>query len=246
MFLSIVIPAFNEEKLLPRCLESVHAAIRAVAATHGELGEEDFEIIVTDNNSTDRTGEIARDAGARVVFEPINQIARARNAGAARARGAWLLFIDADSLLGADNLGAVVDAAASGQIVGGGCIVGLDEMPFSARALLGLWNVMSRCLKWAAGSFIFCSLEAFQAIDGFCLDFYAAEEIDISKRLKRYGKPYGKRFVILTRSPHVSSARKMHLYSGREQVAHLLRCLFSMRRTVRNRERLDFFYDGRR
>src|SRR5438876_11028275 len=55
------------------------------------------ELIVCDNNSDDRTAQIARAAGARVVFEPVNQIARARNTGAAHAAGEWLIFIDADS-----------------------------------------------------------------------------------------------------------------------------------------------------
>ena len=54
-------------------------------------------VIVVSNNSTDRTAELSRKAGARVVFEPVNQIARARNAGARAATGDWLLFVDADS-----------------------------------------------------------------------------------------------------------------------------------------------------
>ena len=41
-----------------------------------------WEIIVCDNNSTDKTGEIAGKMGARIAFEPINQISRARNTGA--------------------------------------------------------------------------------------------------------------------------------------------------------------------
>src|SRR5687768_3226235 len=92
MKISIVIPAYNEEKLLPATLESVQAA----AAGFGARGWE-HEIIVCDNNSSDRTAEIARAKGARVVFEPINQIGRARNSGAAAASGDWLIFIDADS-----------------------------------------------------------------------------------------------------------------------------------------------------
>ena len=79
---SIIVPAFNEERLLAASL----TAIRTAAAVFTERGSE-WELIVCDNNSTDRTGEIARAAGATVVFEPVNQIARARNAGAAGARG---------------------------------------------------------------------------------------------------------------------------------------------------------------
>ena len=87
--LSIVVPAFNEERLLPGTLDSINAAAQAFDAAGG------WELIVCDNNSTDRTAEIARAAGARVVFEPHNQISRARNTGAAAATGEWLLFVDA-------------------------------------------------------------------------------------------------------------------------------------------------------
>jgi glycosyltransferase involved in cell wall biosynthesis len=89
--LSVVVPAFNEERLLAGSLAATRDAMRVF----DEAGWA-TELIVCDNNSTDRTAEIAREAGAAVVFEP-NQIAWARNAGAARASGDWLLFVDADS-----------------------------------------------------------------------------------------------------------------------------------------------------
>ena len=78
--ISIVVPAFNEERLLGESLAQIKSAARAFAPRGW-----DFELIVCDNNSTDRTAEIARVAGATVVFEPVNQIARARNSGAAAA-----------------------------------------------------------------------------------------------------------------------------------------------------------------
>ena len=90
--ISVIVPAFNEEKLLGASL----AEIKTAAAAFTRLGW-DFELIVCDNNSTDRTADIARAAGAKVVFEPVNQIARARNCGAAAATGDWLIFVDADS-----------------------------------------------------------------------------------------------------------------------------------------------------
>ena len=86
---SIVIPAYNEEELLPRTLHALAAAM----ATTDLLGE----VVVTDNNSTDATAAVAAAHGARVVFEPINQISRARNCGAAAALGDFLIFVDAKS-----------------------------------------------------------------------------------------------------------------------------------------------------
>ena len=92
MRISVIIPAFNEELLLGETLRHVNAAMAGFSRRGWET-----ELIVCDNNSTDNTAKLARAAGATVVFEPFNQIARARNAGAAAACGEWLVFIDADS-----------------------------------------------------------------------------------------------------------------------------------------------------
>ena len=76
---SVIIPAYNEEKYLPAALSAVNKAIE----TAPMVGE----VVVVDNNSTDRTAAIAAELGARVVFEPVNQISRSRNAGAKAAGG---------------------------------------------------------------------------------------------------------------------------------------------------------------
>src|SRR5436853_2054281 len=85
------------------------------------------ELIVCDNNSTDQTAEIARAAGAKVVFEPVNQIARARNAGASIATGEWLVFVDADSQPSRELLEDVAQIISTGRFVAGGATVILDE-----------------------------------------------------------------------------------------------------------------------
>ena len=77
MKISVIVPAFNEEKVLGGSLRAIRTAMTVF---------EDAELIVCDNNSTDRTAAIAREAGASVVFEPLNQISRARNTGARDAR----------------------------------------------------------------------------------------------------------------------------------------------------------------
>lgn len=82
MKISIIVPAFNEEQFLGKTLAQIKAATSALANTGWGT-----ELIVCDNNSTERTAEIAQAAGANVVFEPVNQISRARNSGAAAATG---------------------------------------------------------------------------------------------------------------------------------------------------------------
>ena len=94
MKLSFIIPAYNEAELITSCIESIQRSIQ-----QADLPEECCQVIVVDNNSSDKTAALAEDAGAHVAFEPVNQISRARNAGARAASGDWLIFIDADSLL---------------------------------------------------------------------------------------------------------------------------------------------------
>src|SRR5207245_4147273 len=130
--ISIIIPAYNEERLLGDTLHRVQAA----TISFSEAGWE-TELIVCDNNSTDRTAELARAAGARVVFEPINQIARARNAGAAAATGDWLLFIDADPHPEPELFADVATAIESGDCLAGGSTVRLDGSRLAGRLGIG-------------------------------------------------------------------------------------------------------------
>jgi glycosyltransferase involved in cell wall biosynthesis len=239
MKLSIVIPAFNEEKLLGACLSSVRAAASA-------CGLADYQLVVCDNNSTDATPRLAREAGAQVVFEPVNRISLSRNAGAAAATGDWLLFIDADSQLSTATLRAMLDAAASGRWVGGGAVIDFDEKPFWGAFMVKLWAALSRLMKWAAGSFVFCRADAFRQVGGFPPELAAGEEVGLSRELKLWGKSRGLGFTIITHAPHISSGRKFHLYSPAEFLGVLWEMAKSPRRSLRDTAIHKQFYDGRR
>ena len=240
MKVSVVVPAFNEERLLAGSLAAIRSAMRAFADAGWST-----ELIVCDNNSTDRTAEIARGASATVVFEPHNQIARARNRGAAAARGDWLVFVDADSYPDAELFGDVLREAAAG-CVGGGATVAVDIDDAVARAWVGAWNLLSRTMKWAAGSFIFCQADAFRTLGGFSEAFYAGEEIDFSRRLKRLARRRRQRVAILHRHPLRTSERKIRLYTKREHFAFMLKTLLLGGRTLRSRDACRVWYDGRR
>jgi glycosyltransferase involved in cell wall biosynthesis len=239
--ISIVIPAFNEERLLGASLAQINSAAHAFTRLDWEV-----ELIVCDNNSTDRTAEIARAAGATVVFEPVNQIGRARNSGAAVATGDWLVFVDADSHPSAELLADVAEQILEGRCLAGGATIRLDEHHLVAELITWTWNCASRSLKLLAGSFIFCDTAAFRQIGGFSHELFAAEELDLAKRLKKLARETGKRIVILHRHPLVTSARKMKLYTAREHLRFFSRAIFNQRRTLTSREEAHLWYDGRR
>lgn len=204
---AIVIPAWNEADFLGDTLRSIQQAMQAVVGHHGDL-------IVVDNHSTDDTAAIAERAGVRVVFEPINQIARARNAGARAAGGDALVFIDADSAPPAALLQRALDRLDTGRVVGGGAMLAPDKpIDDLARSGLEFWNRIGRRLNVAAGCFLFVRRDAFDAIGGFDERVYAGEEIFLSRRLKRHGRRRGMRFEIIPEPPVITSVRKLEWYT---------------------------------
>ncbi|MBV8141176.1 MAG: glycosyltransferase [Verrucomicrobia bacterium] len=239
--ISIIVPAFNEEKLIERSLQS----IRTAATSFSKAGWQ-HEIVVCDNNSSDRTGELARAQGARVVFEPTNQISRARNAGAAAANGQWLIFVDADSFPSAELFAEMAAHIQSGRCIGGGATVTLDESVHWAIGFIWVWNRVSRWQHWMAGSFVFCQARAFRELNGFSQELFVAEEIDFSKRLKELARSRGEQVIILHRHPIETSARKVHLYSWNEHMLFLLRSFCGLGKTFKDPKACAPWYDGRR
>jgi cellulose synthase/poly-beta-1,6-N-acetylglucosamine synthase-like glycosyltransferase len=107
---SVIVPAHNAEATLGRTLD----------ALRGQRGGVDFEVIVVDDGSTDRTGAIAEDAGVRVLRTGTARgAASARNAGVGEARGSLLAFTDADCQPADDWLSCGAKAARHADLVQG-------------------------------------------------------------------------------------------------------------------------------
>ena len=212
---------------------------------------------VCDNNSSDTSAEIASAAGAIVVFEAQQQIARARNAGARDARGEWLLFVDADTrpsaalLIATRKLMGLPKCCAAGAIIEPRHIDGdghVDGQPISCfpRTLVAAWNLLSRVSRVACGAYILCRRDVFQELNGFNTQLYAAEELDFSWRIRRWGAQHGMRMEIITAARLHTSMRKLHLYSPLEVLGMMLRAAIHPQRALRSRRYLDHWYDGRR
>ncbi len=230
--ISFVVPAFNEEQMLGRTVSALNAAAHA-------LGER-FEVVVADDASTDRTAEIARQHGARVVSVNHRQIAATRNSGAKAAAGELLIFVDADTVVTEAAVRAAVAAMRQGA-AGGGCATRFDgRIPVYARVLLATAIPLYRLMGFAAGCFLFCTRSAFLATGGFDETMFGAEEVAMSRSLARQG-----RFVVL-REHVTTSGRKLRSYSARELLGVLARLTFTGPNSVRRREGLDMWYGDRR
>lgn len=216
---SVIVPAYNEQQWLPDTLKVLCRAM-AEQPLRGEL-------IVVDNNSSDCTAELARQAGATVVFEPINQISRARNAGAARAEGRYLVFVDADTRVSGELLAQALDNMAEHHCCGGGARVAFDHLPSRAsRYGLAVWNWLSDKLGLAAGCFVYARREAFETVGGFSQALYASEEIWLSRALKRWGKRHRQSFCVIGDYTALSSGRKLEWFGPWQQAGLLLLVIF--------------------
>lgn len=233
--ISFVVPAYNEEEWIERCVDCIRNA--------AEQTELRYEVIVADNRSTDRTATKARQAGAQVVRESVRQIARVRNTGARQAKGTFLVFVDADTLISPELVERTVQRLRSGEVVGGGATLTLDrELRWSMKVGLHVWNTISKRFRLAAGSYLFCRRDVFEDVGGFNENLYASEELDLSVRLKRRGNRNGYAFEILEGHPVITSARKMDWYSGWELWLNFIMAIF-MPWAIYYRFLCGFWYD---
>jgi glycosyltransferase involved in cell wall biosynthesis len=239
--ISIVVPAFNEEKLLGDTLAQIKSASDALSQI-----DWDTELIVCDNNSNDRTAEIARAAGATVVFEPVNHIPRARNAGAAAATGDWLVFVDADSHPTRELFADMAKEIRSGDCLGGGATLRWDRKHFLTELMMPLLNAGFRWRRLLHGAFIFIEAATFRKLGGFSIETFAGEDWELSGRLQKFAGETGRRLVVLHRHPVVSSTRRWENDSALIPFKVLYYVIFVPRRIKISRETARRWYDGPR
>jgi len=180
MKLAVIVPARDEQRLLPACLASL-TPFRAAGDP----------IVVVDNGSRDATGAVARARGFETIVEPQAGRARAVAAGyrAVRERASWVLVIHADMIVAAGTREALAAAiAASPESVTGSLGHRIDDRRLVFRAIEAGNRLRARILGVPYGDQAqFFSVAAVEASNGFPdLDRY--EDLELALRLRRLGK----------------------------------------------------------
>lgn len=202
--ISIIIPALNEEKTLPTLLESIK-----------DQEFTDYEVIIADAGSTDKTLAIAKDYGARVIKGGMPAVGR--NAGAKEARSKWLLFLDADVFLSGKFLKLMIDEAEEREADAASCAAVplsdkiVDQM---MHEVANAYIQMTQYFYPHAGGFcILIKKSLHTKIGGYNESLKLAEDHEYISRAKKLGK-----FKILKRPKIYVSVRRFES-DGRLNVA---------------------------
>lgn len=177
--ISIIIPTLNEEKYLPRLLESIK----------NQDFEEEYEIIVADAGSSDKTKEIAKSFNCKIVQGGLPP--EARNRGAKIAKGDILLFLDADILLPPGFIEKSINEFQKRNLKIASFKILPDHKKLKWRILFGFYNlwiiILEKILAHGAMA-ILISKDLHLQINGFDQTVRFAEDHDYVRRASNYGK----------------------------------------------------------
>lgn len=229
MTISIIIPAFNEEELLPKCLESLR----------NQDYEGDYEVIVVDDGSTDNTSRIAKKFGARVISCAKRGIIYARQTGIYAATGEIIVQADGDTIYPQDWLIRIAQHFSSHpEVVAiAGNFIYADP-PYWAKIEYGLRNAVNALSIIFGGGLLFVSganfsfrREAFLKVGGYKEETLSPDQYGICARLSRVGKVlYDKTLSVSTSSRRVQKAESSLIIDG---LGHLARiCAYFLKESI--------------
>ena len=191
--LTIIIPTLNEENYLPLLLKSIE-----------RQSFKDYEIIITDAHSIDKTVEIAQDIGCQIVSGGLPP--KGKNEGAKQAKGEILLFIDADSrILSDDFLEKILQEFKKRNLDIASFLIypdknNLDKLIYT---FYNIWAKLSQSFLPHATNVILVKKEIHQKIGGFDEEIKLAEDHEYARRAGKLGK-----FGFIDIEPIITSSRR--------------------------------------
>lgn len=200
---SVIIPTLNEEKYLPSCLKSlVNQSFKG-----------DYEVIVVDGGSVDRTNDIAGCYTQKVISAKGRPVGAARNEGAKHAKGDIVAFMDADTIACESWLTAVRDSFDSESVLGVTGPTLPSDGTFSDEVTYRLWTIyLQRVLLLVGMPHVIgfnCAYrrKPFLQVGGFDETNVTSEDIRLAIKIRKIG-----RIVFQKRMFALTSARRFHRY----------------------------------
>ncbi|MBI4523047.1 MAG: glycosyltransferase [Deltaproteobacteria bacterium] len=178
-FVSFIIPARNEEKMIGACLGAINEL---------DYDRNSFECILVDNGSVDDTPEIGRAKGAKVLTVPGATISALRNFGAKEAKGDFLAFIDADCVVDKNWLKNALRHFQNPEV---GCVGSHPSIPEKCSWVQRAWSLQTRRtsdveeVHWLPSMNILVRGKAFENVRGFNESLITCEDVDLCYRLKK-------------------------------------------------------------
>jgi len=188
-FVSVVIPAYNEEQTLPACLASL--------SSQDYKGQ--FEIVVVDNASTDATAAVAARYACRIVSEPWKAYNRAIKKGFDEAKGDIIACTDADTIVPADWITRITKNLLRKDVVACG---GVFRFSDGAWWLKFIGAIFGRFNYHIAGANMAVWKWAYKAVGGFDLEVNLGADVKLGQRLKKVGR------VVIDRSLVVATSSR--------------------------------------
>jgi len=242
--ISLIIPAWNEEKYISPTLESANRA----KSTYQTTMNENVEIIVVDNDSTDKTAEIAKEYGCKIVRFKKHNLAAVRNAGAKKAKGEYIAFVDGDSsIITEDTFINIHKNLEKKEIFGGGSAMRPDKINsffglcgFGALDLIRLYYYLH--LRKLSLILIYLRRLDFEKLNGFDETFLILEDGDFAIRMKKRAKEKNQKIVHL-KKPVIVCTRKNKLLSFSKMMSLNLKIYFKKDAVKQKECAYDLMYD---
>lgn len=238
--LSIIIPAYNEEKYLPATIAALRESESCLRAKHAV----DVEIVVVDNLSTDRTVEVATALGARVLRCETRNIAAVRNTGIRDAKFDLVFTIDADCSLSENGLLKIYETMQTGAFVGGTVhLKMLSDRRLIQFVTFVIQAVVSRVAGINGAIFFFRRDDAL-TIGGFSEVRLIAEDTVFARALTAHGRTSGRKFAFLKDVIVTTTDRKNStLRDLLPIIPHAIRSFHGRKVSI---EDLKYWYDPKR
>lgn len=175
MRFSIIIPAFNSEKYIKACLDSIF-----------HIDYPDYEIIIVDGGSTDNTINIIRNYNIKLIQIINKSISNSRNTGAKQAKGDALVFIDSDCIVNKDLL-----KKSEEYLKAYACCGSFYKPDKDAGWVAKTWLLIEKkkkgTVEWIPSGTLIVKRTIFDEIDGFNEKLITAEDFDFCQRLNKKG-----------------------------------------------------------